>query len=213
MVAPRFLAHHSDNKGKRRDRPKYDYYDHDGHWKSNCYKLHGYPKNKPQYREATNGHAGSSMAVNNAISSSTSSEINVPGLTNDQCSRLLDLLSPVNNLVLNTNSANFVGNLVSCNSASFSNHEWIIDLDASDHITSNLSSLNNVQSLHQPCPIKLSNGDVFSITHTGTLHMSPDISLSNVLYVPSFKFNLLFISKLTTTLNCVAIFFSTFCVF
>jgi len=121
MVAPRFLAHRSDNKGRGRGRPKYDYCDRDGHWKSNCYKLHGYPKNKPQYREATNGHAGSSMAVNNAISSSTSSEINVPGLTSDQCSRLLDLLSPVNNLVLNTNSTNFAGNL-----ASFSNHNGLL---------------------------------------------------------------------------------------
>lgn len=147
------------------------------------------------------------MAVNNAISSSTSSEINIPDLTSDQCSRLLDLLSPVNNLVLNTNFANFAGNLAFCNSSSFSNHEWIIDQGASDHITSNLSSLNNVQSLHQPCPIKLLNGDVVYITHTGKLHISPDISLSNVLYVPSFKFNLLSISKLTTTLNYVAIFF------
>jgi hypothetical protein len=50
-----------------------------------------------------------------------------------------------------------------------------------------LSSLNNVHPLHQPCPIKLPNGDIISITHTDTLHVSPDISLSNFLYVPSFK--------------------------
>ncbi|KAL9378374.1 hypothetical protein Peur_029709 [Populus x canadensis] len=140
-VASRLLAHRSDNKGRGRGHPKYDYCDRDGHWKSNCYKLHGYPKNKPQYSEATNGHVGSSLAMNNAISSSTSFEINIPDLTSDQCSHLLDLLSPVNNLVLNTNSANFAGNLASGNSASFSNHECIIDSGASNHITSNYHPL------------------------------------------------------------------------
>jgi hypothetical protein len=142
------------------------------------------------------------MAVNNVTSPSTSSEITIIDLTSDQYNRLLDLLSP-----LNTNSANFASNLVFCHSTSFPNHEWIIDLGTSDHITSNWSSLNNVHPLHQPCPIKLSNGDVISITHTSTLHVSFDISFSNVLYVPLFKFNLLSISKLTINLNCIAIFY------
>ena len=202
MVVPCLFSYRSDNKGRGYDCPKYDYCDCDGHWKSHCYKLHGYPKNKPQYRETFNGQSGSSMAVNNATSPSTSSEITIIDLTSDQYNRLLDLLSP-----LNTNSANFASNLVSCHSTSFPNHEWIIDLGTSDHRTSNWSSLNNVHPLHQPCPIKLSNGDVISITHTGTLHVSFDISLSNVLYVPLFKFNLLSISKLTINLNCIAIFY------
>lgn len=47
MVAPRLLAHRFDNKRRGRGRPKCDYCERDGHWKSNCYKLHGYPKNKP----------------------------------------------------------------------------------------------------------------------------------------------------------------------
>jgi len=109
-------------------------------------------------------------------------------------------------------SANFTSNLASCHTASFPNHEWIIDSGASDHITSNLSSFDNIQTLHQPCPIKLPNSDIVYITHTDILYVSPNISFSNVLYVHSFKFNLLSISKLTTTLNCVVIFFSTFCV-
>jgi hypothetical protein len=47
MVGPRLLAHRSNNKGRGHGRPKYDYCDRDGQWKSNSYKLHGYPKNKP----------------------------------------------------------------------------------------------------------------------------------------------------------------------
>ncbi|KAB5548143.1 hypothetical protein DKX38_011549 [Salix brachista] len=77
MVAPRLLSHRSDNKGRGRGHPKCNYCDRDGHWKSNCYKLHGYPKNKPQYGVSSNGHANSSKALNNAINSSASSEINI----------------------------------------------------------------------------------------------------------------------------------------
>ena len=39
------------------------------------------------------------------------------------------------------------------------------------------------------------------------------ISLSFVLYIPNFPFNLLPISKLTKLLNCIAIFLSTHCIF
>jgi hypothetical protein len=216
MMAPRHLSHRFDNKGRGRGRPKCDYCDRDGHWRTHCYKLNGYPNNKPQPLGTLDRISGSSKATNNVISastpvvssktenivSSTSTEIAIPGLTSDQYNRLLEFLSPVN-----TTSANFAGNLVSCHSVSFSNREWIIDSGASDHMTSSFSSLNNTQLLNQPCPISLPNGDIVSITHTGTLRISPAISLPNVLYIPSFKFNLLSISKLTSTLNCVAIFF------
>jgi hypothetical protein len=218
MMAPRHLSHRFDSKGRGRGRPKCDYCDRDGHWRTHCYKLNGYPSNRPQPRGTFDRTSGSSKAANNVIGSSTpagssktenvvtgsstSTEIAIPGLTSDQYNRLLEFLSPVN-----TNSANFAGNSVSCNSVFFSNREWIIDSGASDHMTSSFSSLDNTQLLNQPCPISLPNGDIVSITHTGTLRISPEISLPNVLYVPSFKFNLLSISKLTSTLNCVAIFF------
>jgi len=214
MMAPRHLSHHFDSKRRGCGRPKCDYCDRDGHWRTHCYKLNGYPSNRPQPRETLDRISSSSKAANNVIGSSspagssktenivtgssTSTEIAIPGLTSDQCNRLLEFLSPVN-----TNSTNFDGNPVFCHSISFFNREWIIDLGASDHMTSSFSSFHNTQLLNQPCPISLPNGDIVSITHTGILR----ISLPNVLYVPSFKFNLLSINKLTSTLNYVAIFF------
>jgi hypothetical protein len=106
-IVPHPFSHCSNNKGRGC-----------GYLKCNYYKLHGYPKNKSQYRETSNGQFGLSMAVNNVTSLSTSFEITIPGLISDQCYQLLDLLSP-----LNINSANFASNLTSCHSVSFPNHE------------------------------------------------------------------------------------------
>lgn len=118
MVFPHHFSHCSNNKKKGCGYLKCNYCDCDGHWKFHYYKLHGYPKNKSQYHETSNGQFGLSMTVNNVTSLSTSFEITIPGLTSDQCYQLLDLLSP-----LNINSANFASNLTSCHSVSFPNHE------------------------------------------------------------------------------------------
>ena len=48
----------------------------------------------------------------------------------------------------------------------------------------------------------------------GVVNLSPNLSLSSVLYTPDFPFNLLSVSKLTKLLNYVAIFYlSTHCIF
>jgi hypothetical protein len=47
----------------------------------------------------------------------------------------------------------------------------------------------------------------------GTVVCSPNISLSSVLHVPSFPINLLSISGITNELNCVALFFPSWCLF
>jgi len=105
MMAPRHLSHPFDNKGWGRGCPKCDYCDGDGHWRTHCYKLNGYPSNRPQPRGTLDRISGSSKAANNVIGSSTptgssktenivtgsstSIEIAIPGLTSDQYNRLL----------------------------------------------------------------------------------------------------------------------------
>ena len=41
-----------------------------------------------------------------------------------------------------------------------------------------------------------------SVTHIGTVHLTSSLILRNVLFVPSFRFNLLYVSTLTNTVNC-----------
>ena len=45
--------------------------------------------------------------------------------------------------------------------------------------------------------VRLPNGDMVKVTHVGSVQVSASLLLENVLCIPSFSFNLIFISKLT----------------
>ncbi|CAN1337732.1 hypothetical protein LINPERPRIM_LOCUS37729 [Linum perenne] len=49
------------------------------------------------------------------------------------------------------------------------------------------------------------------VTHIGTVKLSSNLTLYDVLFIPSFTFNLLSISKLTTTMLVTISFVSTWC--
>jgi hypothetical protein len=58
--------------------------------------------------------------------------------------------------------------------------------------------------------IKLPTSEVVPITNIGSVKLSPIVTIANVLYIIDFKFNFLYISKVTCTLNCFVIFFLLF---
>ena len=70
-----------------------------------------------------------------------------------------------------------------------------------------LSDLEQSSSLPN---VTLANGSATTISGLGPANLSPNLSLSSVLYIP---FNFLSISKLTKILNCATIFLSTHCIF
>ena len=55
------------------------------------------------------------------------------------------------------------------------------------------------------------NGEKVTVTHIGTIQITSTLILENVLYVPSFSFNLILVSKLTKFLSCCLVFLSKFC--
>ena len=73
-----------------------------------------------------------------------------------------------------------------------------------------LSDLEQSSSLPN---VTLANGSATTVFGLGTANLSSNLSLSYVLYIPDFPFNLLSISKLTKILNCATIFLSTHCIF
>lgn len=86
---------------------------------------------------------------------------------------------------------------------------WVLDTGVTHHICPLLSSFKS----HEPtCSIvTLPNNSIVHATHVGSVQISPDLILQNVLCVPLFHFNLLSISSLTQQLSCSVFFLSDFC--
>ena len=73
-----------------------------------------------------------------------------------------------------------------------------------------VSLLTFVTSIVQFC-VYLPNGEEALVTHIGTVQISSTLTLTRVLCVPSFNFNLIFISKLTKSLYCCLLFLGNCC--
>jgi hypothetical protein len=62
-----------------------------------------------------------------------------------------------------------------------------------------------------PC-VNLLTGSSVPIDSTGTILFNKNITLDNVLHMPSFSLNLMSVSKLTKSLYCCIILFPDFCI-
>ena len=91
--------------------------------------------------------------------------------------------------------------------ASFRLPRLILDSGATDHITSSLDLLVNSRQNSILPPVIMPSGEQAPITSTGTLPLNSVISLKNMLCVPSFKVDLMSISRVTRCLNCSVTFF------
>lgn len=117
-------------------------------------------------------------------------------------------------------SANFAGTMLTENPVSASklymltqinSISWIIDSGASDHMTSNKALLFDITPLTVPYLVTLPNGYKVKVTSTGSFALTPFITLHNVLFVPSFKHNLISVHKLIKQLHCIVLFTATSC--
>ena len=87
--------------------------------------------------------------------------------------------------------------------------DWILDSGATDHITCSHSLLKQIQTCD--IDICLPNGYHTKVKLKGTISLTPDIVLYDVLLVLAFQFNLIYVSKLTFTLQCNVQFFQYLC--
>jgi hypothetical protein len=91
-------------------------------------------------------------------------------------------------------------------------HQLIIDSGATDHITSSPTSLVNKRKNTLLPPVALPSGEQAPITSIGNLPLSSTITLKNVLGVPSFKVDLMSVSRITRDLHCSVTFFRYWCI-
>lgn len=149
-----------------------------------------------------------------------------PALTQDQYDKLLNLLQNTSitqpstsggqvNVVTQYRSPSFekpnsgISHSLSSLTDNCSNI-WIVDSSASDHICFSLKCFTNYEPI-KPVNIKPPNGHFLVAKIARTLQFSFDFTVTNVLYVPDFSFNLISVSKLIQALNYMVTFVDEQC--
>ncbi|GAA0167598.1 hypothetical protein LIER_22489 [Lithospermum erythrorhizon] len=67
----------------------------------------------------------------------------------------------------------------------FNSTTWIIDMGASSHMTGDLSNMFNVVDV-SGCPIGLPDGTVSNVVKRGSIRLSNELILHDLLYIPQF---------------------------
>ena len=83
---------------------------------------------------------------------------------------------------------------------------WILDSGKTNHIASDSQFFTHTSSLFIP-NVNLPAFSTAPISSTGTIKFNDNITLKDFLCVFSFNLNLMFVSKITSSLNCCVIFF------
>lgn len=81
----------------------------------------------------------------------------------------------------------------------------------SHHMTYDRSHFEGLKNLKRLIVITLPNGFNVKVLQHGSVNLTSSITLSRVLYIPSFKCNVISIPKLIKDLNCYVIYSSDLC--
>ena len=96
-----------------------------------------------------------------------------------------------------------------CFLSSFST--WVVDFGATDHMIGNSSLFTTFQFHPSTSTATFTDGSRSYVLGSKTIHPTPLITLTYVLSLPQFFFNLIYVSKLILTLNCSISFFANHC--
>ena len=96
------------------------------------------------------------------------------------------------------------------NRRAYDSNTQVIDTGSIDHIVCFVHLLTNIIAITQSI-VQLPNRETALVTHIGTVTLSSSLTLQNVLCVPYFTFNLLFVSTFTKSQPYCLVFLSTFC--
>ncbi|XP_069145864.1 uncharacterized protein [Solanum lycopersicum] len=180
-----------------------------GHSAEWCFLLIGFPsggrrgrrggrggrrgRGPPSGREQSAGrgdgmaaHADSPTSL--AVTTGSSQGGNFPGLSAEQMTRLLNMLDTP------TQSGNNTGTVHALSP------DWLSDSGASHHMTGNFSSLYDIMSVPE-CSIDLPDGTHVVANYCGSVQISSNLILKNVLFIPNLKRHLISDRVLTTEIG------------
>ncbi|KAF7820465.1 Retrovirus-related Pol polyprotein from transposon TNT 1-94 [Senna tora] len=88
---------------------------------------------------------------------------------------------------------------------------WIIDTGASSHICFQKFMMHDIKTLLKPLKVHLPTGYTIDVHEVGSVTLRPGITLINVFLIPSFKYNLISVSRLAKEANVFVTFDSQYC--
>ncbi|KZV34540.1 hypothetical protein F511_28631 [Dorcoceras hygrometricum] len=184
------------------------------HTVDKCYKLHGYPPGHPKLKQQLSRGNAQVHQISSTIQdfSNMQDHMNAPGdtLTQSQCKQLIEFLSSKlqygHSLQAEPQQPQQQGSTISCltgicstvsHTPLIARTDWVLDTGATHHICS-LSMFHSFRTVNWK--ITLPNTFTIQVTVIGSVILTNDIVLHDVLYVPEFQFNLLSNGSLTNNL-------------
>jgi hypothetical protein len=198
------------------------------HTVENCFKKHGFPPGY-RFRDGTiAGSRGPSQSSANCVDAedvtvkSTPDDTDnrvVASFSQDEYQALLALLKSTPKSAGESSSSQ-VHSFSRCIASSTSNDKqgtaslsfttWILDSGATDHVCASLELFTSYRQI-KPIRVKLPNGNLVSADLVGSVQVTSQIVLHDVLYMPLFHFNLISISKVANDLDCKFVFTDGVC--
>lgn len=170
------------------------------HTRETCWKLHGKPGN---WKGSHEGRFNKPASANQVLSNTLSQE---------QIGQLLKLLDSNSGLSSASNlSLAQTGKIHLASSALKQSSPWILDSGASNHMTSLSKCFKTYTPTSGFQQIKTADGSLSPIVGKGSVDLTSDIKLKNVLHVPRLSCNLLSIHKLCKDSNCHVDFYTPHC--
>ena len=209
--------------GKGKERPTCTHCGKTSHTMDKCYKKHGFPpgfkfKNKPFMAHQVSSNAlpiatpiASPMHHQTVFTpeqyqqllalfgSSTSSTLPSTPVKDTSMANAASSSTSINAPMSGINLSHSVFSAQVVNRRIYDKWTWVLDTGATDHFVCSVDLLTSITATIQSL-VHLPNGESAQVTHIGTIVLSPSLTLTNVLCVPSFSFNLL-------SLSLIALFF------
>ncbi|XP_019432346.1 PREDICTED: uncharacterized protein LOC109339373 [Lupinus angustifolius] len=183
-----------------------------GHTVENCYRIHGFP---PNFKFTKNQQINF-VTFGNELEQQKGDDASY-GLTNEKYQSLISILQKQTNQKKDPSTAENMAKTLSTSSTHRDHNEegksisqWILDSGATYHIAYNMSYYSAYHKI-KPIRVKLPNRHEVLATISGIIVISKSLTIHDVLYLPSFSYNLLSIPKLTSQSSCILSFDASCC--
>ncbi|XP_019160481.1 PREDICTED: uncharacterized protein LOC109157055 [Ipomoea nil] len=214
--------HNKKGYSNQKPKPVCSFCGYTSHTVEKCYKKHGYPPGwKPR-----NKSAASANQIQTSLQETEESENNY-AFNQEDYRRFLEFMqherfnnSPLSNTPhVNAIAANFIPDArmegksakPAENNLTEIELSWFLDSGATHHIVCNMHLLQNARGV-QGIYVDLPNGQKAPVSHIGSVQLSAELVLVNVLCVPVFHCNLISLGELIRESNCKVLFHSNQCV-